>query len=79
MNEKVKAKVKELLIELIEQEDWQGARNMLDAIGNLAEPSTTQVPPMMEQVPNPAPPQPTSFDAERQAKLNRKLDSLQAE
>lgn len=77
-SENVKTKIKELLIELINEEDWAGARNMLDSVMNLATPSQTlNTPPVVEQSqqqtvpPAQAAPQGTSFDDERQTKLNK--------
>lgn len=76
MNDKIKQKYKDLFITLIEEDDWAGARSLLDNIIDQAAPSQTitQAPPM-EQVQE-APPQGTSFDDERQARLNQNEAAL---
>lgn len=74
MNEKIKQKYKDLFITLIEEEDWSGARNLLDSVINQAALSQTPIilPSNTEILPAPEPPQPTSFDDERMMRFNEK-------
>lgn len=53
MNKDIKEKYKDLFIALIEGEDWQGARNLIDNIITTVPVSTTivEAPPIVEQVP----------------------------
>lgn len=72
MNNKIKTKYKELIIELIDGDDWTGVRNLVDIIITNATPAPPiQAPPIVEQVQhhNPAPPEPTAFDNERAARM----------
>lgn len=74
MNEKIKQKYKDLFITLIEEEDWVGARNLLDNIVNHAAITVATSPtehPVVEQshsTPNDLGPQPTEEDNLRAAK-----------
>lgn len=76
VNNKIKQKYKDLLIELVDGDDWLGARNLIDLIIGTATPEAptpapAQEPAQVEQVP-PAPPQPTDFDNERAARMAAK-------
>lgn len=74
MNDKIKQKYKDLLIALIDEEDWSGARNLIDTVINqaalIAKPRLYYPP--TEILPAPEPPQPTSFDDERMMRFNEK-------
>lgn len=74
MNNKIKQKYKDLLIELMDGDDWIGARNLIDLIiGNAVPETPTIIPPQEEQVRehNPAPPEATDFDNQRAARMAR--------
>lgn len=73
MNNKIKTKYKELIIELIDGDDWTGVRNLVDIIiTNAAPASPIQAPPVVEQVQLPEPPPATDFDNERAARMAAK-------
>ena len=78
MNDKIKQKYKDLFVTLIEEEDWAGARNLLDSVINLATPGVTispslpsapKPPPIEEQVP--AVDDPVGEDAEWQRRFGK--------
>lgn len=80
MNEKIKQKYKELFIELIDGDDWVGARNLIDNVVTNTQITNivTEAPPKVEQVPvekAATAPQATSFDNERAARFNQKEDN----
>lgn len=70
MKPTIKQKYKDLFITLIEEDDWAGARNLLDIIIQNAAPTNTitEAPPVVEQVAEVAP-QGTDFDSERMARF----------
>lgn len=72
MNEDVVSKLQVAVIERVNQQDWHGARTLLEAILTIAGTSlTVSHPPMVEQVPpTDTAPQGTSFDDERMARFS---------
>lgn len=72
MKPTIKQKYKDLFITLIEEDDWAGARNLLDIIvQNDVSNTITQKPPVEDSSPE-IPPTGTDFDNERMARFAQK-------